>query len=183
MVKFTHGSKMKLFKSKKNIKVVILALVIGLSFTIYIFGDELRQVSRLGYAGLFIATFFSSASILLPLPGALLVIASSTALNPLLVALVSAVGESLGEMVGYAAGRAGKHLIVEEDRRYKQVQGLMQRYGVLPVIGFAAIPNPIFDIVGLVAGVLHFRPLTFFLSVLLGKLLKNLGLVQLGNLI
>ncbi len=169
--------------SKKRIKLLIFIITLTFSIMIYLFRGQISQFTKFGYIGIFVAMFLSSATILFPIPGALLVVASGSFLNPLILGVVSALGETLGEMIGYTLGRSGRHLLIENDNQYQRLKNLMHHYGLLPVFILAAIPNPLFDIVGIASGILHFSVLKFLVAVYCGKFIKNITFAKLGGLL
>ena len=57
--------------------------------------------------------------------------------------------------------------MVLDDRRK-----LMDKFGLFVVFFLAIIPNPFFDLAGLLAGAAHLPKWKFFLTVLLGKTIQ-----------
>jgi len=109
-----------------------------------------------------------------------------TIFNPLLVAIAAGAGAALGEMTGYLAGFSGR-AVVENRKWYDRVVGWMHKYGAVTVLVMAIIPNPFFDVAGMVAGVMKMPWWKFILWCTIGKIIKMLlfayGGVWLGNLI
>ena len=63
---------------------------------------SLEDLISYGYVGAFLAMFVSSATIILPAPGIVMVFAIAAAgANPILVGLFAGIGAGLGELVGY----------------------------------------------------------------------------------
>lgn len=177
----THGVKEKKTRNKA------LSLLLGLIFTLvctlpYLyFRSQLQEAAGLGYLGLILFCAISNATILLPSRATLMVLAAATALDPVLCALCGGVGTALGEQSGYLCGRIGasgfdRTLTHRESRIAAQVA----RYQFPMVFLFALLPLPLFDVVGLAAGVLHVKWPKFAAAVLLGKLLKFLLLLVLA---
>lgn len=128
---------------------------------------------------IFLLSFLGSAAIVLPVPHLLAVCAGGSPalldLPPVLVALVAACGDALGELTGYAAGVSGRG-VLERHAVYGRLEGWVRRRGALVLFLMSSIPNPIFDVVGVAAGALRF-PVAWFLAVVAaGKFLKNLGI-------
>ena len=73
----------------------------------------------------------------------------------------SAPARPVGELIGYLAG-VGGHGLIADNSAYQRVSGYMKRYGMWAVFGLAVIPNPLFDIVGIVSGVLRIPVWRFF---------------------
>ena len=91
-------------------------------------------------------------------------------LNPLLVVLVGGVGTALGEMGGYVLGRSG-NAIVQVDTTGK-IFLLFRKHPKTMVFLFSLIPFPVFDVVGIGAGMTKMNPISFWLSCLIGKIIK-----------
>ena len=134
---------------------------------------------NLGYVGVFIVGFLANATIFLPAPSWALTIAAGATLNPLLVALAAAAGEALGEITGYLAGSSGS-IVLENKESYQKSARLMKRWGVWFIMALAFIPNPAFDIVGILAGALRMPVAKFLWGTFLGKFLRALLLAYGG---
>jgi len=149
----------------------MVALLIGISVLVFVFRDQIIRLAKYGYAGLFVIAALSSASVLVPIPGLALAFATGGALNPLGVGLAIGTGAAIGELVGYLAGASG-HGLIEDKSGYQRVSGWMKRYGMWAVFGLAVIPNPFFDIVGIVSGVLRIPVWRFFAACWAGNVIK-----------
>jgi membrane protein DedA with SNARE-associated domain len=163
----------------KHLASILFA--VGITVLIFVFRDQVRELDELAYLGGFLAMLIGNATILLPVPGLIFVFALGGTLNPLLVALTAAPGAALGEFTGYAAGYGGS-AIVDNWKRYYLLERWMKRYGLLVIIVLAAIPNPIFDLAGIVAGTLRMKWWHFLLSALVGKLIQALMIAYAGAL-
>jgi uncharacterized membrane protein YdjX (TVP38/TMEM64 family) len=95
------------------------------------------------------------------------------------VGVISAAGATLGEMTGYVAGLSGKAIIERQDV-YDRFQAWMDRYGLVALFVLAAIPNPFFDLAGIIAGISKMRVTTFFVVTCAGKIVKFLIIAYLG---
>jgi len=147
------------------------AILVGFSALVFIFRDQIIRLSQYGYLGLFVIAAVSSASVLVPVPGLALAFATGGALNPLGVGLAIGTGAAVGELVGYLAG-VGGHGLVADNSSYQRVSVYMKRYGMWAVFGLAVIPNPLFDIVGIVSGVLRIPVWRFFFACWAGNVIK-----------
>jgi len=134
-------------------------------------GFDLERVAVYGYAGVFVATFLSSTTIIFPTPGVVVVVLAAAYLNPAFVALVAAVGASLGEFTGYLAGYWGKIVIGDKyGGRYLKAENWMKRHGSITLFLFAFFPFMIFDFAGIAAGALRFPFRKFLLACFAGRL-------------
>lgn len=151
----------------------VILLIIGFSVFILLNAERLRALGHYGYVGLFLLSALANSTIIVPVPGWLFSLLAGTALNPWLVGLSVGTGEALGELTGYAAGASGR-IIVENKRRYEQISALARRYGLPFFVVLAFIPNPFFDLLGILAGGLRIPILRFLLATWLGKTARAL---------
>jgi membrane protein DedA with SNARE-associated domain len=99
--------------------------------------------------------------------------------SPLLVGLAAGLGATIGELSGYLAGFSGQ-AIIEDQKRYDQMVNWMNKNGPLTVAILAFIPNPLFDLAGMVAGALKMPVFRFLVFALFGKILKMLVFAYAG---
>ena len=126
-----------------------------------------------GYPGVFFLSFLGSVTMILPVPGLLSVCGFSTTLSPFLLGILAGIGETLGEISGYAVGYGGGS-VVEKHRIYIRLKRWMEQRGILVLFLVSIIPNPIFDLVGIAAGAVKFPILRFLATVWVGKTLKGM---------
>jgi len=143
------------------VRVLVLLAVITLTIFLILNRDRVQELEALGYPGIFLISLFSNATLILPVPGVLFTSAMGAVFNPYWVALAAGCGAALGELTGYVAGFSGQG-IIENKQWYAKVTEWMKKFGGLTVLLLAFIPNPIFDIAGMVAGALR-MPLWKFL--------------------
>ena len=156
----------------KLIRVFAFLFVIALSVLIVLYGNRLTGLGAYGYPGLFLLNLASSATLILPAPGLALALAAGATLNPFLVGLAVGSGSALGELTGYIAGATGRGM-VEGDLNYPRVRGWMEKKGLAVIFVLSIVPNPIFDVAGIVAGAMRI-PVWKFLSVAwVGKVIKS----------
>ena len=159
---------------ERRLRWMALGLVVGLVVLAVLARRWLSLFRVLGYPGIFLLGFFSSASIAMPVPGLASVCAGGSilGLHPLLVGLAGGVGEALGELSGYFAGFGGRGLI-EGRGWYQRVSVWVRHRGGLLLFLLSVVPNPLFDIVGIAAGGLRYPLPRFLLIVGVGKILKD----------
>lgn len=171
-------------KLNKTISIAIFILSILLSFGLFVFRDNFKEASSLGLFGIFLINFLSGLSFFLPAPSFLTVFSGGAVYPPILVALVSSLGATLGDMIYFVMGYTGRMIIsakIENKILYKTFQSLFKKYGTLIVFVLALIPNPLFDGIGLVAGVFTYSPYKFFIVVMLGRFLRYFLLAGVGS--
>lgn len=156
---------------------IVFAIII--SALIFIFRNQLRAVGSYGYLGIFLIAVIGNATIILPVPTIVTAFAGGSVFNPVIVGLLSALGATIGELTGYVAGRSGT-AIVENQEVYDRFEKWMDRYGLLALFVLAAIPNPLFDVAGIIAGLSKMKVSTYFVVVCAGKIVKFLIIAYLG---
>ncbi len=62
--------------------------------------------------------------------------------------------------------------MIEDQKRYDQLVRWMQKNGPLTIAVLAFIPNPLFDLAGMVAGALKMNVFRFLFFAFIGKVLK-----------
>lgn len=169
--------------ARRGRAVLQLALVVLATLSITLlavrFRDELRGLEALGYPGVFLISLISCATVIFPAPGLAFTFAMGSVLNPLLIGLVAALGETLGEMTGYLAGRAGRSAL-GQDPRYERLEDLTRRYGGWAILALSAVPVGVFDLVGLAAGAMRMPLPRFLLFTLVGKTIKTVVVAHSG---
>jgi membrane protein YqaA with SNARE-associated domain len=153
-----------------------LGISVGLFFFTRAYPDTIDKFGSYGYLGVFIASLVSSATVILPVPGVLVLLPVVVTLNPLLVALAGSAGGIIGETTGYIAGFGGQAM-VSKGKFYARVEGWMKRWGAWTIFVFAFAPFLLFDVAGVVAGALRYPFWKFMLIGFVGKTLKYIGLV------
>lgn len=161
---------------QKILSVIFVILVLVVSIIIFSNREKLNYNPRFGYLSVLLLSFISNASVLLPAPSLIVVIVASQVLNPILVSLVAALGTTLGETIGYFSGRAGKILIKKSNYKMK---GLQRPF--LKVLLLAAIPLPMFDVIGLVAGYNRMPIIKFVTACFIGKAIKMITFALISN--
>ena len=162
-------------RTARPVQILLLILAIGISLAIMWFTNqyqqELRNLGNAGYVGLFLISIIGNATLIIPAPVFVVACAAGVVYGPIGVGLVAGLGSALGELTGYMAGAGGKALI-PQGRRYEQLTRFMQRHGMLAIFLLGAIPNPIFDVGGLIAGALRMKVWKFILAAWAGKAIR-----------
>lgn len=162
---------------------IIFLSSIALSIAFFVFRDYFRQATSLGLVGLFIVNFVSSATFFVPAPAFLTVITGGNLYPAIIVAVVAAVAAGLGDMLGFVFGHSGRRLAKKKLDRYKTIRFLekhFHRHGALIIFIIAIIPNPFFDAVGILAGIVNYPAMKFFAIMLVGRFIRYWALAQVG---
>ncbi len=158
---------------RRLLGVALLAGLAVLSFAAFRIArtfPESPQFLSLGYAGVFLLTLSCSATLFLPVPAWGAVAIAGSFLNPFLLGLAAGAGAATGEFTGYIAGRSGSMALGHHDHPwFGRVHRLIDGHGFLALFLLSAIPNPLFDIAGIIAGSQGFSPVRYWLAVALGK--------------
>ncbi len=168
---------------KRFVYLLTLLLVIAITVGLFVFcqryPEKVEEFESYGYLGVFLVCLISNASVILPVPGILILFPLIATLNPILFALAGSTGGAMGEITGYVAGYSGRG-IIQGGRMYSRVDSWMKRWGVWTVFVFAVAPFLLVDVAGMVAGALRFPLWKFVLVVWVGKSLKYIALVLIG---
>ena len=144
--------------------------VFAIAILAVVFAEVLRErLAGAGYAAVFLLTAIGAATLILPAPAAVSVGAFAAALDN-----IWAVG-----LVGYYIGWSGKGAI-GNIKGYDRVRAWMVRHGALTLFVMAAIPNPFFDIAGMIAGATRIGLVRFVLASWPGLLIKNIAFAWAG---
>lgn len=169
--------------NKKYFSVAVLILSFSLSIALFLFRDYFRQLQSLGLIGIFLINFVSGASFFVSGPAFLTVIAGGSIYPPLLVALVSSLGASFGDMVSFFFGHSGRNLALHNLKKkfwFRVFEDIFKAYETIIILVFAIIPNPFFDGVGLFAGIFGMNPVKFFVIMLTGRFARFIVLALIG---
>lgn len=155
------------------LRLLLILFIIGLSVFLYLHRNEVQKLEGYGYPGIFLFNLLSSATLILPVPGVALTSLMGAIFNPFWVAIAAGTGAALGEISGYLAGFSGQQA-AERTPIYARIEGWMNRYGEIVILVLAIIPNPFFDIAGMMAGALKMPLGRFLFYCCLGKIIKML---------
>ena len=162
------------------IRISILITVVGLTIALFFLRDQVQELDDLGYLGAFLVMLLSSATILVPVPGIAVIFVLGDIWNPLYIGLVSGLGSALGELTGYYAGYSGQNLF-QNNKFYSRISSWMEKWQGLWIFLFALIPNPLFDIVGMVAGIMRYKVWKFLFVCFLGKTARSIFIAYAGQ--
>ena len=163
------------------VRVLTILVVIAITATIFVFRDEVTGFESLGYLGAFLIALVTGATIVLPVPGIVLIfgLAAVPEYSPFLIGLAAGAGSALGEITGYMAGFGGQ-LVFENNSTYLRLKEWMIRRGAIVIFILSFVPNPFFDVAGAVAGVLRYPLWKFLFSCFLGKTLRYILVAYFG---
>ena len=158
---------------KKIFQIVLIVLIMLLSLVVFLYRDQLQNISRASYLGVFLLCLIANATVLLPAPSLMIAASFALVLNPLAVAALAALGSALGEFVGYIFGTATEAV----SPRFQKLIGFLTeriKNRTLLIFVLAALPLPLFDVAGIFSGGTRMNIVRFFIACYLGKLIKML---------
>lgn len=161
--------------------IFLLSVVLSVAFFAY--KDFFREASSLGFLGLFLVNFISNATFFVSAPAFLTVITGGNLYSPILVAIIASLGAGLGDMIGFLFGHSGRKLAKKKLERHKTIRFLekhFHKHGAFIIFIMAIIPNPFFDAIGIIAGLLNYHPLRFFVIMMIGRFIRYWALAQVG---
>jgi len=162
-------------------RLAALLFALAITILVFVYRNRLADFSSYGYLGLFVVSVIGNATILLPAPSLAATFLAGGIFNPVLAGVVSGAGMAIGELSGYMAGYGGTAILDPRDlERFEKLQDWMRRHGFLTIFVLSVIPNPIFDLAGVAAGMLHFPLPRFLLACFLGKTAKGLAFALAG---
>lgn len=169
----------KINKHEKLVKFAGLILIFLLSALIIKFGDRLKDLETYGYAGIFAINLLGNATVIFPAPTFISAFIGGALFNPLLVGIAAGTGAAIGESTGYLVGLAGKSSL-KNHGKYKRLRGWITTHGPLTIFFLALIPNPLFDLAGIVSGMVGLPFYQFLSFTILGKTLRFIAVSFLG---
>jgi membrane protein DedA with SNARE-associated domain len=158
------------------IAAIVITVIVGALAAYY--HQEIRSLGRFGLIGVFAINLVNNASVILPAPFGLIstcVFANNgggPVFGPLFIGVAAGLGSGLGEYTGYMAGSGG-NAAIPKGRVYERMHGWILKYGSAFVFLLSAIPNPLFDVGGLIAGAVKMPQLEFLAAATAGKILRN----------
>ena len=164
------------------VSIVALLAAVGITVGIILLREQIREFAIYGYPGIFLISLVGNATLILPAPSFAAVFAVGGALNPIAVGIVAGLGASLGELTGFLAGVGGR-AVVENQTLYHRLENWMRKGGMLVIFVLAFIPNPAFDVGGIVAGTLRMPVWQFLVAAWAGKGIRFFLLALSGKLL
>jgi membrane protein YqaA with SNARE-associated domain len=165
-----------------------IAVAVALPLVLRAHVPDPQAIASAGYAALFVAGFLSGATLVLPMPVLPLVFSSASMFNPGLVTITAAAGMALGMGVTYFMGawvrdHVNWRVATRADRvglLTRILGGWFSKSCTLCAFVLAAVPNPVYDFAGIIAGSARAPFGGFMLGITLGKLAQTLAVAMSG---
>ena len=158
---------------------ISFAFAIAITACALYLSTKILRLSMLGYAGVFLISLISSATVFIPVPGFAIVIALARSLNPVLLGIAAGIGSGIGELSGYLLGYAG-HDAVMKTKMFRSHKKQVEKYGMAAIFVLAFLPNPLFDLAGIASGAIKMHWWKFLFATIAGKMLRFILLAYLG---
>ncbi|MDO8340915.1 MAG: VTT domain-containing protein [Candidatus Woesebacteria bacterium] len=170
----------KLNLTKENlIKFGFILASILISGVIIYFRNSFVKLEGYGYLGIFLISILGNSTVIIPAPVILTAFVGGSIFNPILVGIITAMGATIGELTGFMAGFGGQ-AIVSKSKNYEKIERWIKKSGFLTIFILAIIPNPLFDLAGIISGITKYPLKKFLLATLLGKSIKFLVVALIG---
>lgn len=153
-----------------EIKLVLGIFSLVAMVVAFLYRNRLRYFEKYGYLGIFIISVIGNIAIFSPTAPLASVLGGSI-YNPWIVSFVTALGAVVGEMASYSIGYVGENSI-QDYTWYDKIKHFMELNGALTIFLVSAIPNPLFDLVGIIAGATNYPLRQFIIISFLGKWIK-----------
>ena len=174
-----NKTKKRFWTKERYLQILALLFVIAISVVIFLNREWVVALGAYGYLGVFLISIITCSSIVVPVPGWILIATLGAILNPILVGVISGIGGTIGEMTGYLLGYGGR-LALENVALYNRMVQWMKKWGNVTIFLLALIPNPLFDVAGAAAGLLRFPIWKFILLGAAGRIPKNIFFAYIG---
>jgi len=165
------------------LRILAFIFVVGIVVVIFIFREQVKHLSQLGYLGAFLIPLIANATIFVPIPGVWVIFAMGAVFNPFFLAIFAGLGAAAGELTGYLLGFSGQGL-AQRSQLYDRIFGIMdrhRRWSDLMILIMAFIPNPFFDLAGIAAGTLKIPIWRFYIFCAAGSIMKMLAFAYGGS--
>ena len=156
-------------------QTLVAASAVAIAVLAWVYADLVREMAGPATVVAFAVTMVGASTVILPAPTALTVVALASSLdNPVGVGVAAAAGQTVGEGVGYLLGRSGSALLPEFGWSRRLAQRMRRNILITDgvIVLFAAVPNPVFDVIGIIAGSLRHPVWRYAVAAFLGNVFK-----------
>lgn len=132
-------------------------------------------VDKFGYLGLFLISLVTGALLIfIPFPIGTVVFTLGGRLNPLLVAIIAAVGSTIGGSTKYLIGLGGKEILEKRyEKEMTRVRNAFEKYNFFWwIVAVCLTPFPD-DPVSIFCGIVKYDFKKYFIAMLMGRLIIN----------
>ena len=163
---------------RKGLFEILLAVVIVLA--VLLLSRDIQALTSYGYAGVFLIAMLSTATIIFPSPGWAALLAMSPFLDPVPLGIAAGLGAAIGELTGFLAGDGARELLRNHVKQSREIERTVKKHGAAGIFVLSFVPNPLFDIAGLVAGGLKMPWWQFLIACAAGRVLRYVLVAVVG---
>jgi membrane protein YqaA with SNARE-associated domain len=191
-------------RAKRYIAVGILAVILigSVAGTVWMITNwqRMEQLGKQGFIGLFIISLFAGSPLPIPTPSMILTFTLGSVFNPVLVALVSSLGNAIGNAMYYFVGRGGLEFFKNLELTARKSKGIRptrfarflfkikmprinefaRKNALWAVFVLGMYPNPLLMTVEMGMGAARYKFWKFFIVCWAGKMVEALVLSYLG---
>ncbi len=165
--------------------VIVVVVFISVVFWVITSGTTEKTWESIGYPSAFLLGLIGAASVIIPVPTtvALLAMAGLRIFDPTLLALAFGFGAAIGQLTSYAVGYAGRMVVGKKhERRLDAMLKIFERYGMIAVFIFALTPLPD-SLLFIPMGLVHYSLWRIFVAAVAGKITMSLIITHVGGAI
>lgn len=165
--------------------VIVVVVFISVVFWAITSGMTEETWKSVGYPSAFLLGLIGAASIIIPVPTTvvLLAIAGFRIFDPTLLALAFGFGAAIGQLTSYVVGYAGRMVVGKKHkRRFDAMLKIFERYGMIAVFFFALTPLPD-SLLFIPMGFVHYSVWRIFVAAVAGKITMSLIITHVGGAI
>jgi membrane protein YqaA with SNARE-associated domain len=161
--------------------LLTLGIIAAVSVVYFKNPNIFEELKGYGYAGVFVASVFMNATLIIPVSFMAILMAMAVVLPyPIIVGLVGGIGAGIGEMTGWLAGRSGRGLI-SKTNIYTKVEKWVIKWGWIAIFVLSMFPL-FFDVAGIIAGAMRMPAWKFFLACWLGRTITYVTVAYLASI-
>ena len=171
--------------NKRELAIGCAALMVTIAFcaAVVYYWDYIMRAQQYGYVGVFFISILAGGTIIVPVPGLVVVFTMGSVLNPAIVGATSGLGEAVGSMSAYMTGYGGHSTLKTLNHKVtSRFEDWLERRGAVAIFLMSAIINPLYYPFTAMAGMMHYGLLKYFLLSWAGKTVKNTAVAYLGML-
>ncbi len=170
-------------KQEYLISAAALAVTLSLCAAVVIYWEYVSKAQQYGYLGVFIISIFAGGTVVVPVPGLLVVFTLGSVSNPAIVGALAGLGEAIGSLAIYLTGYGGHSTLKTINHRFTtKFEEWIRRRGSIAIFLMSVIINPLFYPFTAVAGMMRFGLFKFFILCWAGKTIKDMAVAYLGFL-
>jgi len=165
--------------------IIAVLVVVSVVFLAVATSTSNETWKSIGYPSAFLLGIIGAASVVIPVPTTvvLLAIAGSRIFDPTLLAIAFGLGAAVGQLTSYMVGYAGSMVVSnKQKRRFDAMLKIFGRYGMTAVFIFALTPLPD-SLLFVPLGLIHYSIWKIFAATVAGKIVMSLIITHFGGLI